>query len=276
MSDIHVPAGNVETPNTPMRGLKDKQEFQGVTPGRRLFWPTLIEPSAELHDMATSFRGKIWLELGFSPFSIMPFASGHDVYLAIDERPWAKSMMDRSHSERVFDVIMSADKRFVSPPEYPVLAEMARLCGDIKTDEQAGIAFFIMSRLSGMSRQHGSFAASIDCSMATGKRAPIHVKHYSLASIYVNPSESSMANTLKEIGKMAIPMADDLHINVNRPMGEHTQKIARSLTKSGFSWSITIPASEKNIARELASAGMVVIKSESVYYATGENDGKTM
>ena len=93
-----------------------------------------------------------------------------------------------------------------------------------------------------------------------------------MVPVYLKPSSTSNHNLLREIGRMIANDADVFHININRPMGDESANIAKSLSKAGFSWSMTIPDEQRTIARSISSvSGANVIKTGHCYYAAGGN-----
>jgi len=221
--------------------------------------------------MTASFQGRVWIEFGFSAWSLMPFTRHPNLYLAFDERPWVKKMMDKSHLPEVIDSYLCVDARFPETPAPPIMQALAERCSGFTNEKQIGTAFFIMSRLRGVSRIYDTLERSIDCSAIKGEKATVYAKRYSMVSVYLKPQKLSSLAFLQEIGRMTADDAEAFHININRPMGEETANIAKSLSKAGFSWSMTILEDQRAVARSISSVmGTNVIKTGHCYYAGGD------
>jgi hypothetical protein len=250
-----------------MGGLDDEENIH-INPSRRFFWPSMASASSDTHAMTSHFQGRIWIEFGFSAWSLMPFARHPNLYIAFDERPWAKKMMDKSHLQGVVDSYLCLDARFPETPGSHIMQALAESCSKLANEKQIGTAFFIMSRLRGVSRTYDTLDRSIDCSAIKGDKAIIYSKRYSMVPVYMKPKKSSNLAFLQEIGKMIADDADAFHININRPMGEETANIAKSLSKAGFSWSMTISDEQRTVARSISSVtGANVVKIGQCYYA---------
>lgn len=201
----------------------------------------------------------------------MPFARHPNLYLAFDERPWVKRMMDKGHLPEVIESYLCVDSRFPETPAAPIMQALAERCNNMINEKQIGTAFFIMSRLRGVSRIYDTLERSIDCSAIKGEKATVYAKRYSMVPVYLKPSGKSNLSLLQEVGKMTAHDAEAFHININRPMGEESANIAKSLAKMGFSWSMTIPEEQRSVARSVSSVmGTNVIKTGHCYYAGGD------
>lgn len=201
----------------------------------------------------------------------MPFARNSTLHMAFDERPWVKRMMDQGHQRKVIDSYISVDTRFPETPAAPIMQALAERCNTLIKPEQIGTAFFIMSRLRGVSRIYSTLERSVDCSAIHGERATVLSRPYSLTPVYLKPEGMNNLTLLQEIGQHVAQEADKFHLNINRPMGEETPNIAKSMTRLGFSWSISIPAEQRSIARSVSSvSGATVTKVGNCYYATKE------
>jgi hypothetical protein len=223
--------------------------------------------------MTASFQGRIWIEFGFSAWSLMPFARQPNLYLAFDERPWVKKMMDKSHRPQVIESYLCVDSRFPETPAAPIMQALAERCNDMANEKQIGTAFFLMSILRGVSRIYDTLERSIDCSAIKGEKATVYAKRYSMVPVYLKPSSISNLKLLQQVGTMISDDAQAFHININRPMGEESANIAKSLNKMGFSWSMTIPEEQRTVARSVSAVtGANIIKTGHCYYATGSRD----
>lgn len=272
MKDIPVPPDNVLPSRLEMGGLDNKENTHCGNTRRRLFWPSISLSHADMYHAASEFSGKVWIELGFSAASLMPFSRGYHHYMAFDERSWTKKMMDRSHSPKVSETFIVSDMRFPDTPNVHVLRGLAERCNDLDTDEKIGVAFFLMSRLRGVSRICETLERSIDCSAQNQGRADVLSKHYILAPVFLMDSAFAAKSCLKTIGQELMGEADKYHININRPLGDDTARIVKSMTECGFSWSCLIHEENKSIARSVSSsAGGKVAKIDKFYYASREN-----
>lgn len=268
MSKRSVSADQLVPANIPVGSLNDEEDIH-VEPSRRLLWPSLVHNSSDIHTMTAGFQGRIWIELGFSAWSLIPFARNQNLYLAYDERPWVKTMMDRSHSRRVIDAYTCTDHRFSETPGTPVMQALAKSCTALANDVQIGLAFFIISRLRGASRIYDTLERSIDCSAIKEQKAQVLARPYSLAPVYLKPKDMTNIVLLQEIGRLLVDKADAFHININRNMGDESPNIAKSLNSLGFSWSMAISESQRTIARAVSSVlDTNVIKVGEYYYAS--------
>lgn len=201
----------------------------------------------------------------------MPFARNAVLNMAFDERLWVKKMMDKGHLPDVIESYLCVDARFPETPAAPIMQALAERCNELVHPQQIGTAFFIMSRLRGVSRIYSTLERSVDCSAIGGIKAAVLARPYSMAPVFLKPEGISNLALLQEVGQQIADESERFHLNINRPMGSETANIAKSMTRLGFSWSMTIPLEQRSVARSLSSvAGATVTKAGQCYYAAKE------